>query len=215
MKREAVAFASLADRVTHWRAAIADGDTEHAAGLAAEIRDAITGAGDVPAPADPFTTALATVALEGRTNEAITADLTAAIYADDPLFTAADPTGPNGDLKFPKGILTRAEDRGIILPAGEVGMLAGAGGTGKSRLALQLAVAMAGGMDDGAIQPIPGTVDSGVRVCAGPAVLIGYEDGQHDAGPRSTTRFAPVRGGGVDGATRPAVRRHADCTDAP
>ena len=55
-------------------------------------------------------------------------------------------------------------------------MLAGAGGTGKSRLALQLAVAMAGGMDDGAIQPLPGTVDSGVRVCAGPAVLIGYED---------------------------------------
>ena len=38
---------------------------------------------------------------------------------------------------------------------------------------------------------------------------------QHDAGPRSTTRFAPVRGGGVDGATRPAVRCHADCTDAP
>ena len=176
MKLEAVAFESLADRVTHWRSAIEDGDTENAAGLAVEIRATITGARDVPAPADPFTTALATVTLEGRTDEAIRADLTAAIYADDPLFAAADPTGPNGDLEFPNGILMRAEDRGIILPAGEVGMLAGAGGTGKSRLALQFAVAMAGGMDDGAIQPIPGTVDSGVRVCAGPAVLIGYED---------------------------------------
>ena len=47
-------------------------------------------------------------------------------------FHAADPTGPDGDVVLPSAILS--DGGGVILPAGEIGLFAGSGGSGKSRL---------------------------------------------------------------------------------
>ena len=61
---------------------------------------------------------------------------------------------------------------GVILPAGEIGLFAGSGGSGKSRLSLQVAVAAAG-VPAGTAEPIP---DGTLRVASGPVVMLGYED---------------------------------------
>ena len=67
---------------------------------------------------------------------------------------------------------------GRILPVGEVGILAGAGGGGKSRLALQIAIAAASG-EDGALVPVfrrgHARMDD-LTVRGGPVVMLGYED---------------------------------------
>ena len=67
-------------------------------------------------------------------------------------FHAADPTGPDGDVVLPSAILS--DGGGVILPAGEIGLFAGSGGSGKSRLSLQVAVAAAG-VPAGTAEPIP------------------------------------------------------------
>ena len=85
-------------------------------------------------------------------------------------FHAADPTGPDGDVVLPSAILS--DGRGVILPAGEIGLLAGSGGSGKSRLSLQVGVAAAG-VPAGTAEPIP---DGTLRVASGPVVMLGYED---------------------------------------
>ena len=85
-------------------------------------------------------------------------------------FHAADPTGPDGDVVLPSAILS--DGGGVILPAGEIGLFAGSGGSGKSRLSLQVAVAAAG-VPAGTAEPIP---DGTLRVASGPVVMLGYED---------------------------------------
>ena len=86
------------------------------------------------------------------------------------MFHAADPTGPDGDVVLPSAILS--DGRGVILPAGEIGLFAGSGGSGKSRLSLQVGVAAAG-VPAGTAEPIP---DGTLRVASGPVVLCSYED---------------------------------------
>ena len=118
-----------------------------------------------------------------------------------------------------------------IVPAGEVGMLAGFGGAGKSRLIAQIAVAAAG-TADGELTPVlhphtasvgrPGIGDA-LQVRGGPVVAVGYED----AAPWVRLRAAgaalwldggdpgPCSAGGrrpeaiVDGRARSAVVRAA------
>ena len=85
-------------------------------------------------------------------------------------FHAADPTGPDGDVVLPLAILS--DGRGVILPAGEIGLFAGSGGSGKSRLSLQVGVAAAG-VPAATAEPIP---DGTLRVASGPVVLCSYED---------------------------------------
>ena len=85
-------------------------------------------------------------------------------------FHAADPTGPDGDVVLPSAILS--DGGGVILPAGEIGLFAGSGGSGKSRLSLQVGVAAAG-VPAGTAEPIP---DGTLRVASGPVVMLGYED---------------------------------------
>ena len=79
------------------------------------------------------------------------------------------------DEPVPKAVLFRdtgrdpdpdRPPRGTILRCGEVAILSGAGGFGKSLLALRFALAAADGGDAAA----------GFRVEGGPVVLIGYED---------------------------------------
>ena len=97
--------------------------------------------------------------------------------AGGPVFTAVDPTWPDGEIELPLGILTRQRGQhhaDAILPAGEVGVLAGAGGGGKSRLAMQIAVAGAGAVN-GTVRPLLGE-DTELRVGAGPALLVTWED---------------------------------------
>ena len=86
-------------------------------------------------------------------------------------FHAADPTGPDSEIALPVPILS--DGRGVILPAEEIGLLAGSGGSGKSRLSLQVGVAAAGVPSPGRAAPIPG---SPLRVAGGPVVMLGYED---------------------------------------
>ena len=85
-------------------------------------------------------------------------------------FGAADPD-PDGEVALPAPILEDGAG-GVPLPAGEVGLLAGAGGGGKSRAVLQIAVAAAAAVGKTGI-PFPG---GGLRVASGPVVMLGYED---------------------------------------
>ena len=85
-------------------------------------------------------------------------------------FHAADPSGPDGEVVLPAAILSDAG--GVILPAGEIGLFAGSGGSGKSRLSLQVGVAAAG-VPAGMAEPIP---DGALRVASGPVVMLSYED---------------------------------------
>ena len=88
-------------------------------------------------------------------------------------FHAADPTGPDGEIVLPVPILR--DGPGVILPAREIGLLAGSGGSGKSRLALQVGVAAAAsaGGPTVHVEPIPGST---LSVAGGPVVMLGYED---------------------------------------
>ena len=67
----------------------------------------------------------------------------------------------------PPATLLRAKGQdGPLLVAGKVAILSGAGGTGKSRLALQMALAMAAGQE----------IDGLWEVAGGSALVVGYED---------------------------------------
>ena len=74
--------------------------------------------------------------------------------------------------KRPAPLLTRDGGAGVVLAAGEAAVLAGAGGGGKSQLALQLAIAAAGGVDR--IAPFGGRRE--IEMAHGPAVYLAYED---------------------------------------
>lgn len=86
------------------------------------------------------------------------------------------------DRELPEAVL--AMGGAPIVPVGEVGLLAGFSGTGKSRLVAQIAAAAAG-TEDGELAPVlhscavsagrPGLGDA-LRVRGGPVVLVGYED---------------------------------------
>lgn len=80
------------------------------------------------------------------------------------------------DVAIPDAVLAHGNDP--IVPVGEVGILAGLGGVGKSRLVAQMAVAAAGAAD-GELVPViehgTGGRDT-LRVRGGPVVTVGYED---------------------------------------
>ena len=65
---------------------------------------------------------------------------------------------------------------GCLIPVGEVGVLAGPGGQGKSCLTLQIALAVAAAKDGSLVAPFKGTGDECLRVAGGPVVAVGYED---------------------------------------
>ena len=99
------------------------------------------------------------------------------------------------------------------LPAGRVAFLSGRGGVGKSRLALQLAAAVATGQDGpcAGIRWLPGTDGRNGLLTArgGPVVLATWEDDPHTIG----WRLASIRGAlpGID-AARVRDRLHlVDC----
>lgn len=81
---------------------------------------------------------------------------------------------------LPTPILSVGQDAPLV-PWGEVGLIAGAGGLGKSTLALQVAVRAAGSLP-GSLMPVlsngdPLAVDAGVlAVAGGPVVVVTYED---------------------------------------
>ena len=70
----------------------------------------------------------------------------------------------------PTSLLTAAGQNGPLLIAGSVAILSGAGGTGKSRLALQIALQFAAANEDG---PSP---DQLWKTAAGPVLVATYED---------------------------------------
>ena len=99
-------------------------------------------------------------------------------------FTSADPW--RGEpYEMPKEIIGVGRNRDALLPAGEIALLIGAGGGGKSRLALQIAIrAAVGVLPDGSpvdvfgdppAGAVPGYVPA-LSIAAGPVVMIGYED---------------------------------------
>ena len=91
--------------------------------------------------------------------------------------------GLAGDVTLPETIIGRGS--GCVLPVGEVGVLAGGGGLGKSRLSLQIALAAAATMEGYWARPFeragssvglrPGVGDA-FEVVGGPVVLLGWED---------------------------------------
>ena len=104
---------------------------------------------------------------------------------------------------------------GNVLPVGEVAVLAGPGGTGKSRLALQLAVAAAAcrdGLADvfGRPSATNPSLDALVVRC-GPVVLVGYED----APAWLRWRAERIAGDSGLGAVNDSKRLSAAVTDAP
>ena len=116
------------------------------------------------------------------TSEDAERDLAAAAAAEAAAsgveWTAADPHGPNGKIELPEAVLSTSHN--TLLPRGEVGLLAGAGGAGKSRLVLQIAIAAAGGRK-GRGAPVFGAVEGGkaaraLYVRSSPVVMVGYED---------------------------------------
>ncbi len=72
------------------------------------------------------------------------------------------------------------------LPAGRIGILSGQGGRGKSRLALQLAAAMASGQTDflGGLPPAYGISKRTVLSGAQTVVYASWEDDRHEVGRR-------------------------------
>ena len=77
--------------------------------------------------------------------------LRGAVVAPDDVQTSStlvsiDPTYPT-DIELPPAIIALEPDRGIPLPAGEVGLLAGQGGERKSTLTIQMGIAAAAAED--------------------------------------------------------------------
>ena len=124
---------------------------------------------------------------------ALSVELGAPGAVDQLLGALADPVaaldwgGMAGDITLPETIIGRGG--GCVLPVGEVAVLAGAGGQGKSRLSLQIALAAASTMEGHRARPfervgasglrpgalVPGAGDA-IEVVGGPVVLLGWED---------------------------------------
>ena len=108
-----------------------------------------------------------------RAAEAGEADAAAAGFPVKPeSMPKALPMVEKEERQRPAPLLTRDEGAGVVLAAGEAAVLAGAGGGGKSQLALQLAIAAAGGVDR--IAPFGGRRE--IEMAHGPAVYLAYED---------------------------------------
>ena len=124
---------------------------------------------------------------------ALSVELGAPGAVDQLLGALADPVavldwgGLAGDVTLPETIIGRGS--GCVLPVGEVGVLAGAGGQGKSLLSLQIALAAASTLEGSRARPfervgasglrpgalVPGAGDA-IEVVGGPVVLLGWED---------------------------------------
>ena len=171
-----MAHETLGDRIESWRVAT-DAVTktpdnqqvrEERNALRKELEADLFGSGK-PDP-DPLGTALAAVALEGRSEAEIRAELQNAVLGNMP---PPLPMVEENGRKLPVPIMTRDEGSGVVLAEGEAGVLGGAGGGGKSRLALQLAIAAAGTGTGNRIQPFG---KGGPELLGGPAVYLAYED---------------------------------------
>ena len=97
-----------------------------------------------------------------------------------------DPTYPT-EIVLPPAIIALEPDRGIPLPAGDVGILAGQGGERKSTLTIQMAVAAAAAEDGALVSPFTGLAvdtndpfivggDVGLAVRGGPVCMASWED---------------------------------------
>ena len=93
-----------------------------------------------------------------------------------------DWTAVSKERPLPKAIIGigPAAKGGIVLPAGEVGILAGPGGGGKSRLVLQIAIRAAAALKDDLVDVFGADAaepdDAGaLTVRGGPVVLVGYD----------------------------------------
>lgn len=85
-------------------------------------------------------------------------------------WTAASVSRP-----LPRPVVALGSDQ--LVPEGEVGLLAGAGGQGKSRLAMQLAVRAAAGADDKLAPVFPNDLNGhALQVAGGAVVMVTYED---------------------------------------
>lgn len=72
----------------------------------------------------------------------------------------------------PQALISAIEQQGSLLNAGMVGILAGAGGTGKSKMATQLALSFARAEDGQEVKSIDGLW----QVLGGPVLFVTYED---------------------------------------
>ena len=115
------------------------------------------------------------------------------------------------DLPLPEAVLARGH--APLVPVGEIGLLAGFGGGGKSRLVAQMAAAAAGA-EDGELVPVlhPCTASTGrpgmgdaLRVRGGPVVLAGYEDAAPWVRWRTAAAAKWLDGGGSGGRCAAAV----------
>ena len=101
------------------------------------------------------------------------------------VLVSIDPTYPT-EIKLPPAIIALEPDRGIPLPAGDVGLLAGQGGERKSTLTIQMAIASAAAEDGALVSPFTGlAVDTddpftvggvGLAVRGGPVCMATWED---------------------------------------
>ena len=102
-----------------------------------------------------------------------------------PTLISIDPTYPT-EIELPPAIIALEPDRGIPLPAGEVGLLAGQGGERKSTLTIQMGIAAAAAEDGALVSPFTGlavqgdnpfTVGGvGLAVRGGPVCMASWED---------------------------------------
>ena len=119
------------------------------------------------------------------------------------------------EREIPPGVLTFGDEQwgGPVLPVGDVAILAGLGGAGKSLLALQIAVSAAGAEDGDVVHVLrprtmsrdrPGLGRSPLEVRGGGVVLVGYEDRAAWVRMRALGAAAWLDGG-PDGPCRKAV----------
>lgn len=119
-------------------------------------------------------------ALQAILGAVVTPDVPAA-----PTLVSIDPTYPT-DIVLPPAIIALEPDRGIPLPAGEVGILAGQGGERKSTLTIQMAIAAAAAEDGALVSPFTGLQVEGddpfigggvgLAVRGGPVCMASWED---------------------------------------
>ena len=139
-------------------------------------------------------------------------DLQEALRGEWPDAVAIDWTAAAVNRNLPTPIVSTGsvDAGGTLLPAGEVVLVAGAGSSGKSRLALQVAIAAAAG--GGAA--LGGSTVRGLVIAGGPAVVAGYED----AAPYVRSRARNVAehlGGSALKAVDDAQRLSAAVFDRP
>ena len=117
--------------------------------------------------------------------EALRGAVVAPTVPEAAVLVSIDPTYPT-DIKLPQAIIALEPNRGIPLPAGEVGLLAGQGGERKSTLTIQMAIAAAAAEDGALVSPFTGlAVDTddpftvggaGLAVRGGPVCMATWED---------------------------------------